>query len=122
MWKNFLQFSLSILFSLMMPGALLAQDNLYHYSVDLTRVTNDDQLMVELQTPAVNQKTIQFYIPKIIPGTYEISDFGMFVSEVKAYNSIQLVFDQGRWWITSILWNAERNDNPQPKELQKKTK
>jgi predicted metalloprotease with PDZ domain len=86
MWRKFLQFSFGILCSLTMPGALLAQDNLYRYSVDLTRVTND-QLMVELQTPAINQRTVQFYMPKIIPGTYGISDFGMFVTEVKAYNS-----------------------------------
>ena len=40
--------------------------------------------------------------------------------EQRGINSIQLVFDQGRWWITNILWNSERPDNTIPANLQTK--
>ena len=30
----------------------------------------------------------------------------------RGINSIQLVRDQGRWWVVTILWDAERADNP----------
>ncbi len=29
-------------------------------------------------------------------------------------NSIQLVWDEGRWWVTSIIWDMESDDNPIP--------
>lgn len=35
----------------------------------------------------------------------------------RGINSVQLVFDDGRWWITNITWNSEREDNPIPEEL-----
>ncbi|MBI1779975.1 MAG: peptidase M61 [Sphingobacteriales bacterium] len=61
-----------------------AQDG-YKYSVDLTKLTNDE-LKVELLTPKVTRSEIIFYMPKIVPGTYNISDFGKFVRNVKAYD------------------------------------
>jgi predicted metalloprotease with PDZ domain len=57
----------------------------YRYAVNLNNL-QDDNLKVELITPAVTEKTIVFSMPKIIPGTYSISDFGKFVKELKAFN------------------------------------
>jgi len=51
----------------------------YEYTVDLTEVV-DDRLFVELTPPAINQDEITFYLPKIIPGTYAVQDYGRFVS------------------------------------------
>jgi len=55
----------------------------YKYSIDLTNV-NNDKLSVQLETPSVSQKTINFWMPRIIPGTYRESNYGRFISEVKA--------------------------------------
>ncbi len=55
----------------------------YHYVVDLTKVT-DDKLFIELKTPAIKVTEITFFLPKIIPGTYSIEDYGRFVSDFKA--------------------------------------
>ena len=55
----------------------------YQYTIDLTRVV-DDKLYVELIPPAVKEKDITFYFPKIVPGTYSIADYGRYVSEFKA--------------------------------------
>lgn len=37
----------------------------------------------------------------------------------RGINSIQLYYDGQRWWIGSILWEDERNDNPIPEEYLK---
>jgi predicted metalloprotease with PDZ domain len=46
----------------------------------------DDKLKIELLVPAIKTATVVFSFPKIIPGTYSISDYGKFVSNVKAFN------------------------------------
>ncbi len=35
----------------------------------------------------------------------------------RGVNSVQLVYDQDRWWITNITWNSEREDNKIPEKL-----
>ncbi len=40
----------------------------------------------------------------------------------RGINSIQLVYEGGRWWVANILWNTEKSANPIPAELVKKTK
>lgn len=39
----------------------------------------------------------------------------------RGINSLQLVFEDGRWWIVSIQWNAERDALPLPKKFSKKS-
>lgn len=58
----------------------------YYYSMDLTNVV-DDKLKVELAAPKINTDEINFYLPKIVPGTYELYDFGRFVSEFQAIDT-----------------------------------
>lgn len=55
----------------------------YQYTVDLTKVVND-RVHVELVSPPISKEEITFYLPKIIPGTYEIADYGRFVQELQA--------------------------------------
>lgn len=62
-----------------------AFDNSYHFSLDLTQV-KDDRLMVTLTPPQLPQTDVVYHIPKIVPGTYEIYDFGRFVHDFKAYD------------------------------------
>jgi predicted metalloprotease with PDZ domain len=58
---------------------------MYKYNVDLTKVT-DDQLAVELICPAITKKEINFYLPKIVPGTYMNSNYGKYVHNLKAFD------------------------------------
>lgn len=64
--------------------SLRAQD-VYKYSVDLTKV-DSDQLHIELICPAITQKEITFYLPKIVPGTYMNSNYGKYVHNMKAFD------------------------------------
>lgn len=57
----------------------------YTYTVDLTKVV-DDKINVELSVPPVKGDEITFYLPKIVPGTYSIADYGRFVSNLKAFD------------------------------------
>ncbi|MGK7392445.1 MAG: PDZ domain-containing protein [Candidatus Cyclobacteriaceae bacterium M2_1C_046] len=61
----------------------VSQQSLYNYKIDLTQV-QDDMLKVELTPPAIESKMIKFYMPKIIPGTYSVSDYGKFVDNFQA--------------------------------------
>jgi len=64
--------------------ASLAQDK-YQYHIDLTKVT-DDKLQVELTTPRITKSEVNFYFPKIVPGTYRNANYGRFVTDLKAFD------------------------------------
>jgi predicted metalloprotease with PDZ domain len=55
----------------------------YQFKVDLTKVV-DDRIYVEVSTPKVSTDETVFFLPKIIPGTYSIADYGRFVNDFKA--------------------------------------
>jgi hypothetical protein len=42
-------------------------------------------------------------------GRQELDD-----TTIRGINSIQLLYDGGRWWIISVYWEAERPDSPLP--------
>ena len=75
-------FLLSILLLCYAVG--IGQKN-YQYNVNLNKLENDG-VTVELSTPLIQQASAVFSIPKIIPGTYSIADYGKFISNVKAFD------------------------------------
>ncbi|HEY0029800.1 MAG TPA: peptidase M61 [Bacteroidia bacterium] len=65
---------------------LVAQNN-YQFFVDLTKCP-DDKLVIELITPRMNDAEVLYRLPKMVPGTYEILNFGRFVSNFVASDSL----------------------------------
>lgn len=61
-----------------------AQDR-YIFKVDLTKCV-DDKLAVELLVPVIHAKEIIYRLPKIVPGTYEVYNFGRLVSDFAAFD------------------------------------
>lgn len=57
----------------------------YQYTVDLTQVV-DDKVQVVLEVSGVKQDEVIFYLPKIVPGTYAVADYGRLVEKLQAYN------------------------------------
>jgi predicted metalloprotease with PDZ domain len=55
----------------------------YEYKVDLNKIEND-LLEVELKMPAIKRNKVTFHLPKMVPGTYAVYNFGRFVTEFKA--------------------------------------
>lgn len=77
-----------ILIFLFLYSSLFAQgyqDQNYHYTVDLSK-TSDDQIFVELIPPKQTEDIIYFRLPAVIPGSYSIHNFGKFVTKIRAYD------------------------------------
>ncbi len=55
----------------------------YQVYLDLTAL-EDDKLPVQIVPPIVNKDSVEFQMPKIIPGTYDVHNYGRFVSEFLA--------------------------------------
>ncbi len=76
----------SILFSILVFISFFSYSQTkYLYSVDLTKAA-DDMLSVELMAPKIESKSISFFMPKLVPGTYRYSDYGKFVHNLKAFD------------------------------------
>lgn len=73
-----------VLSGLLISTILLAADP-YKYTVNITNIS-DDKVYVELDPPKIKKKEIIFYLPKVVPGTYSIADYGRMISELKAYD------------------------------------
>ena len=104
--KTFLLLSLSL--SLNLSGYAYQQDpalGKYNVSINLTEV-RDDKVQVTLQAPPIRQNEITYIMPKIVPGTYSVSDFGRFVTDFTAYDingkplPVQQL-DTNRWKISN---------------------
>ncbi len=75
---------MKLLFALLLLS-VTAQSQVYKYSLDLNG-KREDSIEVSLITPKVTKPVIDYYFPKIIPGTYQIADYGKFISGLKAFD------------------------------------
>ncbi len=74
---------LLIPFLLFSTLSLFAQPEKYSVLVNLNDV-QDDKIRVTITVPSVDQNEIEYHMPKVVPGTYSISDFGRFITEFEA--------------------------------------
>ncbi|MEQ9466476.1 MAG: PDZ domain-containing protein [Ekhidna sp.] len=58
----------------------------YQVSIDLRKAEND-RLPIEILVPKIAEESVEYHMPKVVPGTYSISDFGRFVDQFKAFDS-----------------------------------
>ena len=63
----------------------LAISNPIETSIDITKV-KDDKLPVVINPGRFTQETVTYRIPRVVQGTYSISDFGKYVDDFKAYD------------------------------------
>lgn len=66
--------------TIIMPVSAQTKGKRYEYTINLNKVTND-RIQVTLKPPVIKEKTITFYMPKIVPGTYSIADYGRYVQD-----------------------------------------
>ncbi|QMU27798.1 M61 family metallopeptidase [Adhaeribacter radiodurans] len=97
------KFCLAIAFTFFTLTSLLAAPSPYRFTLDLQNVQND-KVKVTLQTPSITTSEVVYNIPKMVPGTYSVDNFGRYVSEFKAYTKNgQLLkvekLDDNRWKI-----------------------
>ncbi|MCS7029013.1 MAG: hypothetical protein NZ519_09625 [Bacteroidia bacterium] len=60
-----------------------AQNNLYHYSINLSEV-KEDKVKVHLECPVITQSRIKYHFPMTIPGTYAVLDYGRYIENFTA--------------------------------------
>lgn len=77
----------------------------YNLTVDLTK-TNSDKITVTVMTPPVTEKETFFYLPKVVPGTYSVANYGAYAENLKAYDKAGKALkvektDKNSWKITS---------------------
>lgn len=54
------------------------------YSIDVSRVLNDEiEVTLTIPEGMLKENEVTFVMPKIVPGTYEIGDFGRFVKKLE---------------------------------------
>ncbi len=80
--KKILSFSAAFLCTIFVQAQTV--DALY-YKVDLNNIT-DDKLTIELTVPQMKEDKVSFHLPKMVPGTYSIYNFGRFVTDMKVYD------------------------------------
>lgn len=79
----------------------------YHYTVDLANIV-EDRVYVELVTPEMKKQTVKFYLPKVVPGTYAIYDFGRFITNFRAEDAAGNLLPAERGDInTFVIHNAK---------------
>lgn len=61
------------------------KDKTIQVAIDLNNVV-DDKVKVEVNPGKFNQTSIVYQIPAIVPGTYAMSNYGQFVSDLKAFD------------------------------------
>lgn len=86
-------------------GEAIGQAGRYVVEIDLT-ATENDQVPVTLYPPKSDSAYVEYHLAKIVPGTYDISDFGRFVTDFATYDSAgnELVTERlstNRWKITN---------------------
>ncbi len=54
-------------------------DDWYHYSIDLKKISND-KVKIILVPPDLKEDEVLFRFPAMVPGTYEVYDFGRFIT------------------------------------------
>ena len=54
-------------------------------TIDLTKVTND-QVPVVINPGRITQETVTYRLPRVVQGTYSVSDFGKYVEDLTAYD------------------------------------
>jgi len=100
----------------------------YRFNLNLTQVQND-RLQVTLQVPEIKQTEIIYNMPKMVPGTYAVYDFGKYLTDFKAFDKkgralpVQQL-DKNRWKISKAntldrvtYWVDDTFDNTKKEEI-----
>ncbi|HLT54112.1 MAG TPA: hypothetical protein VKZ97_09480, partial [Flavobacteriaceae bacterium] len=81
----------------------LAVSNAIETAIDLTKV-QDDKVPVTINPGRFTQESVVYHLPRVVQGTYSVSDFGKYVDDFKAfdYNGKELAVsktDTNSWTI-----------------------
>jgi predicted metalloprotease with PDZ domain len=83
----------------------LAISNPIETALDLTAVT-DDKVPVTINPGRFTTETVTYRLPRVVQGTYSVSDFGKYIDDFKAFdydgNELSVTkIDTNSWTITN---------------------
>jgi predicted metalloprotease with PDZ domain len=128
--KSLLLLALGISFNFSSLAKPLANEanGKYAVTIHLTKV-KDDRVKVTLRAPVIFQDEIVYNMPKMVPGTYAISDFGKFLTQFEAFdrsgNPLEVErLDVNRWKILNAktlhqltYWVDDSFDTPRQEDV-----
>lgn len=86
MKKNLLILALAVGLWANIAQAQAKKSEAIKVQIDLNKIVND-QVNVTVYTPKMQADEAVFNIPKIIPGTYSVDDYGKFIENLTAYDA-----------------------------------
>lgn len=91
------------LFFVFIAITVVGQNDKYQFYLDLNKI-NSDLIQVELDPPTIKSEKTIYNVPKIVPGTYNIYDFGQYVMDFEAFDTTGAMLtvnrlDDNRWEI-----------------------
>ena len=105
LFKFILNFSALILFisCASLRNSNLSTSKTIQANINLNSI-KDDKVQITIIPPPITEKSTIFYIPQIVPGTYEYSNFGRFIENIQAFdkkgNLLKLIsIDENSWEI-----------------------
>lgn len=74
-------------------------------TINLNEV-KDDKVLVTIHPPKIKVDEVDYYIPKIVPGTYSEDNYGKYIEDVKAYDAkgnlmVVIKKDDNTWTISN---------------------
>lgn len=88
--------------------SLFAQGDKYQFYLDLNKI-NSDLIQIELKTPTITSEKIVYNMPKIVPGTYSIYDFGQYIMDFQAFDKNETLLNVNR--LDDNRWEIEGANN-----------
>ena len=79
------KYLLLLLLSPLFLWSCKTSSNEVNAALDLINVSND-KVKVVVKPATINSSTITFQVPKIIPGTYALQDYGRYIEDFKAFD------------------------------------
>jgi len=100
-----------VLFLQMMIWSCTTSTNEVNATLDLVNVPND-KVKVVVKPATIDASTITFQVPKIIPGTYALQDYGKYIEDFKAFdkdgNLLSLTKKDVNTWVISDAKKLDR--------------
>ena len=96
--------SILVSFLIITSFALSAQNDKYQFHLNLNNISND-LIQIELTTPSINSDKIVYNIPKIVPGTYSLYEFGQYIMDFEAFDKDGVPLSVNR--ITKNRWEID---------------
>lgn len=81
-----LTFCTTLLLTTSVMGQSPAAEPFYSVEQDLTAL-RDDLLPIRITVKEQNQDTVEYHMPRIIPGTYDVNNYGLYVRNLQAFDA-----------------------------------